>query len=61
MHNVRRDGTPFWCRATASRFEHPEHGIVYRVVQEDINNRRLIEQMKDELISVGLLNPGFYQ
>lgn len=44
VHNVKKDGTPFWCRATASRFEHPEYGSVYVAVQEDISERKQAEE-----------------
>ena len=36
VHNVKKDGEPFWCKATTSIFEHPEHGRVYVAVQADI-------------------------
>lgn len=35
VHNVRKNGTSFWCKAYTSKFEHPEHGTVYVAVQED--------------------------
>ncbi|HEY9890066.1 MAG TPA: PAS domain-containing protein, partial [Candidatus Obscuribacterales bacterium] len=28
IQNVRKDGTPFWCEATTSVFEHPDYGKV---------------------------------
>lgn len=40
VHNVKKDGTPFWCQATASVFEHPEHGTVLVAVQHDITERK---------------------
>lgn len=43
IHNVRQDGTPFWCRGQASLFEHPEYGTVYVAVQEDVTARKQIE------------------
>jgi PAS domain S-box-containing protein len=36
VRNIRKDGTAFWCRATASVFEHPSYGQLFVVVQEDI-------------------------
>ncbi|MBE9077299.1 PAS domain S-box protein [Romeria aff. gracilis LEGE 07310] len=37
VKNVKKDGTPFWCRATTSVIlEHPEHGTVLAAVQADI-------------------------
>ncbi|MDX2240259.1 MAG: PAS domain S-box protein [Leptolyngbyaceae cyanobacterium bins.302] len=44
LKNVKKDGTPFWSRATVVRFEHPEHGSVYVGVQEDINDRKQMEE-----------------
>lgn len=44
IHNVKKDGTSFWCKAYASRFEHPEHGTVYVAVQEDITELKQAEQ-----------------
>ncbi len=40
VHNIKKDGTPFWCRATSVRFEHPEYGTVYVTVQEDVTERK---------------------
>ncbi len=36
VHNIKKDGEPFWCKATTSVFDHPEHGCVYVAVQADI-------------------------
>ncbi|MDC3962442.1 PAS domain S-box protein [Polyangium jinanense] len=44
IQNVRKDGTPFWCRATASQFCHPEHGLVLVAVYEDITAKRTSEE-----------------
>lgn len=44
VHNVKKDGTPFWCRATASIFDHPEYGTVLVAVQQDITERKLAEE-----------------
>lgn len=41
--NVKKDGTPFWCQATTSMFEHPEHGTVLVAVQQDITTRKQAE------------------
>lgn len=40
VHNVKKDGTPFWCSATTSVFEHPEYGMVLVAVQQDISDRK---------------------
>ncbi|HEY9620377.1 MAG TPA: PAS domain S-box protein [Crinalium sp.] len=44
VHNVRQDGTPFWCRATTSMFAHPEYGNVLVAVQQDITERKQTEE-----------------
>jgi PAS domain S-box-containing protein len=44
IHNIKKDGTPFWCRATSSLFEHPEHGRVIVAVQQDITEQRQAEE-----------------
>lgn len=36
VHNRKKDGTPFWCRARTSRFDHPTFGPVWVAVQGDI-------------------------
>lgn len=47
-YNVKKDGTPFWCKATTSLFEHPEHGLLYVAVQQDIDDRKRIEKALQE-------------
>ncbi|MBD3883881.1 PAS domain S-box protein [Phormidium tenue FACHB-886] len=49
VQNVRKDGTPFWCRAHTSTFEHPEHGLVHVAVHEDITQRKQAEQAQREI------------
>ncbi|MEG4105460.1 PAS domain S-box protein [Microcoleus sp. S13_C5] len=44
VHNIKKDGTVFWCRVHSSRFEHPEYGTVYVAVQEDATELKLAEQ-----------------
>ena len=44
VHNKKKDGTIFWCSVHTSRFEHPEYGIVYVAVQEDVTDLKLAEQ-----------------
>lgn len=43
VHNVKKDGTPFWCSATCSVFEHPEYGTVLVAVHQDITDRKQAE------------------
>ena len=46
VHNVKKDGTLFWCQATTSRFEHPDYGTVLVAVQQDITVQK---QTQDQL------------
>ncbi|MBD2463462.1 PAS domain S-box protein [Oscillatoria sp. FACHB-1407] len=43
VQNVKKDGTPFWCSATCSVFQHPEFGDVLVAVQQDITERKQTE------------------
>ena len=52
IRNIRKDGTPFWCRATTVLFDHPEHGRVFVAVQEDITERKRLERVKEDFVSV---------
>jgi PAS domain S-box-containing protein len=36
VHNVKKDGTTFWCYANVSNFEHPEYGVVSVAIHTDI-------------------------
>jgi PAS domain S-box-containing protein len=40
VHNIKKDGTPFWCSATTSVLDHPEYGRVLVAVQQDISDRK---------------------
>ncbi|HYX16920.1 MAG TPA: PAS domain S-box protein [Nostoc sp.] len=44
VYNVKKDGTPFWCRANTSIFEHPEYGSVLVAVQQDITEHKQAEE-----------------
>ncbi|MEJ1933570.1 histidine kinase dimerization/phosphoacceptor domain -containing protein, partial [Nostoc sp. NIES-2111] len=44
VYNIKKDCTPFWCRATTSVVEHPEHGKVFVAVQQDITEQRQTEE-----------------
>jgi PAS domain S-box-containing protein len=44
VHSVKKDGTPFWCLAKASCFDHPDYGLVYVVVQGDITATKLAQE-----------------
>jgi PAS domain S-box-containing protein len=43
VHNVKKDGTPFWCSATCSVFKHPEYGDVLVAVHQDISDHKHAE------------------
>jgi two-component system, OmpR family, sensor histidine kinase VicK len=43
VHNVKKDGTPFWCWANVSTFEHPQYGTVWLTVQGDITAHKHAE------------------
>ena len=43
VHNVKKDGTPFWCSAMTSVFNHPEYGDVLVAVHQDITDRKQAE------------------
>jgi PAS domain S-box-containing protein len=45
VHNVKKDGTPFWCRATTSIFDHPEYGTVLVAVHQDITEHKQAEDL----------------
>jgi PAS domain S-box-containing protein len=44
VHNVKKDGTRFWCSATTSVFQHPDYGDILLAVQQDITVRKQAEE-----------------
>ncbi|MEA5626487.1 PAS domain S-box protein [Nostoc sp. UHCC 0251] len=44
VHNLKKDGTPFWCSATTSVFDHPEYGSVFVAVHQDITEHKQAEE-----------------
>lgn len=61
IHNVKKDGTPFWCEATTSIFEHPDYGPVLVAVQQDISDRKEAqEKLKSSLAEKELLLKEIY-
>jgi PAS domain S-box-containing protein len=40
FQNVRKDGTLLWTYANISRFEHPEHGVVWITASRDVTSRK---------------------
>ncbi len=58
VHNIKRDGTQFWCHANVSTFDHPEFGEVWISVHEDITDRKRMEEAlrESEATARALLN-----
>jgi len=48
VKNIKKDGTHFWCHASVSTFDHPEHGIVWVSVHTDITERKQAEMVLQE-------------
>ena len=48
VKNIKKDGTPFWCYANVSTFDHPENGRVWVSVHADITERKKSEQKLKE-------------
>jgi PAS domain S-box-containing protein len=44
VNNIKKDGTPFWCYAGCSLFEHPEYGKVIVAAHTDITERKQTEE-----------------
>jgi PAS domain S-box-containing protein len=43
VHNVRKDGTPFWTWCNVSAFDHPDHGPVWISANTDVTRRKVRE------------------
>ncbi len=43
IQNIKKDGTPFWCYANVSTFDHPEYGTVIVSIHTDITERKKSE------------------
>ncbi len=48
IQNIKKDGTSFWCYASASIFEHPEYGEIIVSVHNDIDERKRAEEVLQE-------------
>ncbi len=44
IQNIKKDGTPFWCYASASIFKHPEYGEIIVSVHTDIDEHKRAEE-----------------
>jgi len=43
VQNIKKDGTPIWCSATCSIFNHSDYGTVLVAVQQDITEAKRLE------------------
>ncbi len=48
LNNIKKDGTLFWCYASVTVFDHPEHGRVAVSVHTDITERKQAEKKNEE-------------
>ncbi|MEG4304808.1 PAS domain S-box protein [Microcoleus sp. D3_18a_C4] len=48
VQNVKKDGTPFWCSATCSVFNHSDYGDVLVAVHQDITVAKHLEELRQE-------------
>lgn len=48
IHNIKKDGTMFWCHADVSAFDHPQYGDVWISVHQDITERICAEEVLTE-------------
>ena len=48
VHNIKKDGTPFWCKATCSVFKHPDYGDVLVAVHQDITITKQLEEVRQQ-------------
>jgi PAS domain S-box-containing protein len=46
IHNIKKNGTPFWNYVKVSLFEHPEYGPVWITVQTDITELKQAEEAR---------------
>lgn len=48
VNNIKKDGTPFWCRADVSTFNHSTYGEVFIAIHTDVSDRVLTrKKLKD--------------
>jgi PAS domain S-box-containing protein len=51
IKNVKKDGTRFWCHASVTAFDHPQHGKVALTVQTDIDAHREARHARTRLLA----------
>lgn len=50
VHNVKKDGTTFWCYANVSVLDHHRYGRVFISVHTDITARKAVEEERERLV-----------
>ncbi|MGE5467490.1 MAG: PAS domain S-box protein [Ignavibacteria bacterium] len=50
VENVRKDGTTFWCKATVSGLDHPDHGRVWLSIHTDVTALKELERAHAEQV-----------
>ena len=62
VYNRKKDGTPFWCYANVSAFDHPSYGKLWVSIHTDITDRKEAEERllnsEKKFASVFHLNPN---
>ena len=61
VHNLKKDGTAFWCSARVTTFEHDRYGTVWVAVHRDITERKELKAQylrAQRLESIGTLASG---
>ena len=59
--NIKKDGTPFWCAATVSTFEHSTYGQVWIAVHQDLTEKKQLEaqlRQSQKMEAIGVLTGG---
>ena len=59
IENIKKDGMPFWCYASVSAFDHPQHGRVIATLHTDITERKQAEEERKIQLSVEQLRAEF--
>ena len=58
VNNIKKDGTPFWCYANVSAFDHPEYGKVTVSIHTEITERKKAEKEIINLAKFPSENPN---
>ena len=51
IRGARADGAEMWCRVRLSSYEHPEHGLVWLAIQDDVTDARRLERERGEALT----------